>query len=93
MYQRETVSYISFPYEIFSEIAMRIAYEKKIPHTLSLSNTNGCEGYFVTEDQICRGGYEIDMFKTGYIQPYADNADWYMVKQTLENLDKLNKGE
>ena len=87
------VAFISFPYEIFSEIAMRIANEKKVPHTLSLSNTNGSEGYFVTEDQICRGGYEIDMFKTGYIQPYADNADWYMVKQTLENLDKLNGGE
>jgi hypothetical protein len=87
------VAFVSFPYEIFSEIAMRIAYEKKVPYTLSLSNANGCEGYFVTEDQICRGGYEIDMFKTGYIQPYADNADWHLVKETLDNLDKLNKGE
>ncbi len=87
------VAFISFPYELFSEIAMRIACEKKVPHTLSLSNTNGSEGYFVTEDQICRGGYEIDMFKTGYVQPYADNADWHLVKGTLENLDKLNKGE
>ena len=87
------VAFVSFPYEIFSEIAMRIANEKKVPYTLSLSNTNGCEGYFVTEDQICRGGYEIDMFKTGYLQPYANNADWHLVKETINNLDKLNGGE
>ena len=87
------VAFVSFPYEIFSEIAMRIAAEKKLPHTLSLSNTNGSEGYFVTESEICRGGYEIDMFKTGYVQPYANNADWHLVKETLSNLDKLNEGE
>ena len=85
------VAFVSFPYEIFSEIAMRITYERKIPHTLCLSNTNGSEGYFVTEDAICRGGYEIDMFKTGYIQPYVDNADWHLVKETLKNLDKLKE--
>ena len=84
------VAFVSFAYELFSEIAMRIAVEKKVPYTLSLSNTNGNEGYFVTEDQICRGGYEIEMFKTGYIQPYANNADWHLVNQTLKNLDKLN---
>ena len=87
------VAFIAFPYELFSEIAMRIAIEKKVPYTLSLSNSNGCEGYFVTEDQICRGGYEIGMFKTGYKQPYANNADWHLVKETLKNLDTLNKGE
>jgi hypothetical protein len=88
------VAFVSFPYEIFSEIAMRIAKERKVPYTLSLSNTNGSEGYFVTEDQICRGGYEIEMFKAGYIQPYADNADWHLVTETLKNLDVMNgKGE
>ena len=83
------VAFVSFPYEPFSEIGMRIAQGSKIPYTLSLSNTNGSEGYFVTEDQICRGGYEIDMFKTGQLQPYADNADWHLILQTLKNLEKL----
>lgn len=83
------VAFVGMPYELFSEIAMRIARERPFPYTLSLSNTNGSEGYFVTEDQICRGGYEIDMFKTGYHQPYADNADWHMVNETLKNLRRL----
>ena len=83
------VAFVAFPYELFSEISMRIARERAFPYTLSLSNTNGSEGYFVTEDQICRGGYEVGMFKTGYLQPYADNADMFMVNGTLENLNKL----
>ena len=83
------LAFVSFPYELFSEIGMRIAKDSQIPYTLSLSISNGSLGYFVTEDQICRGGYEVEMFKTGDIQPYADNADLYLVKQTLENLKKL----
>ena len=83
------LAFISFPYELLSEIGMRIAKDSQIPYTLSLSISNGSLGYFVTEDQICRGGYEVEMFKTGDIQPYADNADLYLVRQTLENLKKL----
>ena len=86
------VAFVSFPFELFSEIAMRVAKERPFPYTLSLSNTNGSEGYFVTEDQICRGGYEINMFKTGYGQPYADNADWHLVNETLRTLKKLSGG-
>lgn len=85
------VAFVSFPYELFSEIGMRIAQYSPVAHTLSLSNTNGSEGYFVTEDQICKGGYEIDMFKTSFIQPYTDNADWSVVTQTLENLSKTGE--
>ena len=83
------VAIVAFPYELFSEIGLRIAKSSPIPYTLSLSNTNETGGYFVTEDQICRGGYEIDMFKTGQLQPYADNADWHLILQTLKNLEKL----
>ena len=85
------VAFIGFSYELFSEIGMRIAKASPVPYALSLSNTNGSSGYFVTEDQICRGGYEIDMFKTAYIQPYSDNADWQVITQTLEHLNKPDK--
>lgn len=85
------VAFVGFSYELFSEIGMRIAQASPIPYTLSLSNTNGSDGYFVTEDAICRGGYEIEMFKTKYIQPYSDNADWHLVTQTLEHLRNLEK--
>ncbi len=83
------VAFVSFPYELFSEVGMRIARESDIPYVLSLSNTNGSEGYFVTEDQICRGGYEVGVHRTGYIQPYADNGDHHLVVQTLAHLEQV----
>lgn len=83
------VAFVSFPYEIFSEIGMRIARESKAAYTLSLSNTNGSEGYFVTQDAICRGGYEVEMHKNARIQPYADDADWHIIKDTIKNLEEM----
>ena len=82
---------IATPYELFSEIALRIAYGSKLPHVLMLSNTNGREGYFATESELCRGGYEIDSFISNRIQPPVKNADWHFVTQTLENIKKVGK--
>lgn len=85
-------AFISFPYELFSVIGMRIAEADTIPYALSLSNANGCEGYFVTEDQICRGGYEVDLFFSAGVQEYVRNADWYVVKDTVKNLEACISG-
>lgn len=85
------VAIVSTPFELFSEIGLRIARHSPIPYTLTLSNTNGSEGYLVTQDQLCRGGYETDMFKHGYLQPYADDADWHMLTDTLKNIEKLKE--
>ena len=79
---------VTTPYELFSEIALRIKKDSPAPYTLVLSNTNGSESYYATESEICRGGYEINMFLTKYLQPPVPNADWYFITQTLENLKK-----
>lgn len=84
------VAIVSFPFELFSEVGMRVdTYCKEIPYVLSLSAANGYESYFVTEDQICREGYEVKMYKTSHIQPYAKNADHALITSTLENLNKV----
>ena len=83
--------FVSFPYELFSEIGMRINRAVAGLHILSLSNANGSEGYFPTEDQLCRGGYEIGMFKYANVQPFADDADFHIVKETLQNLEDIIK--
>ena len=72
--------------KLFSEIGMRIDAAVEGLKVLSLSNTNGSEGYFPTQDQLCRGGYEIGMFLRNGIQPFADDADFHIVKETLRNL-------
>jgi hypothetical protein len=86
-------AFVSAPFEQFSEIGMRVSVHSPIPYTLMLSNTNGSEGYLVTEDQICRGGYEVDMFKHGYLQPYADDADWHMIKESLKNIENIREDD
>lgn len=83
------VAIVSFPYELFSEIGLRIAKYSPFPYTLSLACTNGSESYFVTETEICRGGYEINSFLYNNIQPFVSNADYYAVKDTLEDLKEL----
>ena len=81
---------VSFPFEMFTEIGMRIdTYCKEIPYVLSLSNANGSGNYFVTQDQICRGGYEVKMYQQAYIQPYAKDADFALICNTLENLKRV----
>ena len=86
------VAFISFPYEIFSEIGMRIAKSSPIPHTLSLANANGASGYIVTQDQLCRGGYEVEMFLTRPLQRFVDNTDHHLCTQTLAHLRTI-KGD
>ena len=81
------VAIVGFSFELFSEIGMRIDAASKIPHVLPLSNTNGVGGYFATESEICRGGYEIEMARSSSIQPFVTNGDWYVVTNTLKNLE------
>ncbi len=84
-----SVVFASFPYELFSEIGMRIDGAKKDIKVLSLSNTNGTEGYFPTEDQLCRGGYEIRMFRYNKVQRFTDDADFHLIKETLRNIEEI----
>ena len=79
---------VSFPFELFSEIGLRIKKASDIPYVLSLALANGSSGYFATESDLCRGGYEIIMSRTANVQAYAPNADWYVVTGTVKNLKK-----
>ncbi|MBE5782313.1 MAG: hypothetical protein E7329_03240 [Clostridiales bacterium] len=83
------VAYVSFIYELFSEIGMRIDRMCRDVSVLSLSNTNGSQAYFVTQDQLCRGGYEVTMHQYGNIQPYCDDADWALIQGTVNNVNKI----
>lgn len=84
-------AFVPFPYELFSVIGLRIKQATTDLNVLTLSLANGTEGYFATQDQVCRGGYEIGSFKTGLVQPYPDDADFYLVNETLRNLQNLER--
>ena len=81
--------FTAFPYELFSEIGMRIDGGMPDARVLPVVNTNGSKFYFVTQDAICRGGYEISQFLYHNTQAYCDDADFLLIQATLENLKKL----
>lgn len=85
------VAFVSFSFELFAEIGLRIQKHSPIPFTLSLSNANGTDGYFPTESDICRGGYEVTMFKQKKIQPYVNNGDIHVISETLAHLRSIDK--
>jgi hypothetical protein len=75
------VLFVPTPYEIFSEITLRLRAYLPWRYTLCLSNTNGYAGYFPSQDQICRGGYEVDVFRTGSLYNLTDNADQHWIDE------------
>ena len=86
--------FVTFPYELFSQIGLRIDDCFAGQRVLSLSNANGSMGYFITEEAKCRGGYEVDMFYySGHDQPYCDNADFELMQKTVQHIqDVLKEG-
>ena len=83
------VVFASFPYEVFAEIGLRIDAEFKKAAILNLSNSNGSQGYFLTQEATVRAGYERDVFRHRNLQSYVDNADWHMMTQTVEHIKEL----
>lgn len=83
------IIFASFPYELFCEIGMKINDATESANVLSLSNANGSDGYFVTQNQLSLGGYETDMFIYGDVQNFTNDADYYVIKETLKNMEDL----
>jgi hypothetical protein len=91
----DNIVFAGFPYELFSEIGMRIQRSAGELEVLPVAMANGVIGYFPTEDAVCRGGYEINMFKATNLQEYVSDVDFHLVTETLRNigvdLDSLKK--
>jgi len=80
------IAFVPFPFEVFSEITMRLQEFSPIRYTLSLTNTNGYNSYLPTEDQLVRGGYEITSFQYNSAHPLVDNADQIIIDENLKIL-------
>ena len=82
------VIFVPSPFETFSEIFLRLREYSPYPYTLGLSVTNGYEMYLPTQDQLCRGGYEITCFRYGHIYPLADNTDQHLINENLRIMNQ-----
>ena len=85
------IAFAPSPFELFTEIGFRIDGEVDDLKVISLSYTNGQFLYFPTEDQLCRGGHGVMLFKYSNIQQYVDNADLFFIMETLKNIEKLER--
>ena len=77
------IIFIPFPFEMFSEITLRLRAYSPYRYTLGLSNTNGSNFYLPTEDQLVRGGYEVGCFLYGNRYSMVDNADQHIIDENL----------
>ena len=80
------VVFAAFPYELFAELGLRMQRECPRAVVLPLSVSNGDESYFVTQDALCRGGYEVEMFLYRHRQPFCDDADFELIKKTVAHI-------
>jgi len=80
---------IPVPFEASSEISLRLRAYSKYGNTLALGCTNGSNSYFPSQDQICRGGYEIERWSWAGPRRLADNADMHLINQNIQLMEKF----
>ena len=83
------IAFVPFPFEIFSEISLRLRAYSPVKYTLSLSNANGYEAYLPTQSELVRGGYEVGCFRFNGPHPFCDNADQVLIDENLKLLKSL----
>ena len=83
------IVFVPFPFEMFSEISIRLKEYSPYPYTLCLSCTNGYNVYLPSQDQLCRGGYEVGCFLFGNLFPLADNTDQNIINENMRILRKM----
>ena len=80
--------FVPFPFEVFSEITVRLKQYSPYQHTLSMSNTNGYYSYLPSHEQLSRGGYEVEQFNTNP-RCLVENTDDIIINENLKLMDKI----
>ena len=84
LYVFNSVVLVPFPFEMFSEIQLRLKQHSPFAHTLCISNANGLFAYLPTQSQMCLGGYEVDSFLyMGGAYSFENNADDIIISENL----------
>lgn len=85
-----SVALLAIPFEPFSVLTLRIKESSPYLHTLCVGYANGSLSYFPSMDQLIRGGYEVRMFRTINLIPYADDSEQHYVRGSLQLLRQLH---
>ena len=82
------IVFIPVPFEVFCEVSLRLRAYSNYGHTLAIGCANGSNSYLVTQDQLCRGGYEVERFRAIGPRQLTDNADMHLINQNLQLMEK-----
>ena len=80
---------VPYPFEVSSEIGLRLRNYSTFAHTLTLSCTNGSHSYLPAQSQICRGGYEINSFLWFRPRQLPNDTDQRLIEQNLGLVSQL----
>jgi hypothetical protein len=83
------VVFVPIPFEPSSEISMRLRTYSKFGYTLAMGYTNGSNSYLPSQDQICRGGYEVERFQWAMPRQLPADADTHLINANLRIMEKL----
>ena len=85
-----SVAFVPFQFELFSEVALRLRKYSPFTNTLCMCNTNGSNFYLPSKDQFVRGGYEIDIFRLANVYKLTDDTDTVIIQENMKILKALN---
>ena len=80
---------VPYPFEVSSEIGLRLRNYSSFAHTLTMSCTNGSNSYLPAQSQICRGGYEINSFLWFRPRQLPNDTDRILIEQNLKLMEDL----
>lgn len=83
MFLFNSTVFVPFPFEVFSEIALRLRKYSPFENTLCTCNTNDSHFYLPTQEQMARGGYEIEIFLYANVYKLKNNTDDTIIKENL----------
>ncbi len=84
-------AFVPFPFEMFSEISLRLRAYAPVRYALALAVTNGYHAYLPSQDQICRGGYEVECFLYSAAYTLADDTDQHILDENLRLMQQLGQ--
>ena len=93
MFKFNSTVFVPFPFELFSEIALRLRAYSPFQNTLCTCNTNGSHFYLPTQTEMARGGYEIEIFLYATLYKLQNNTDDTIIKENLRLMREYLKNK
>ena len=91
LFRFNSVVLVPFPFEVFSEITVRLRQYSPFANTLSMCNANGALAYLPSREQIARGGYEVDQFTRRHVFTMVDDTDDRIIAENMKLIERIAK--